>query len=252
MPNEGSEPPRASNSLVARPQERGRATQSPAAILLSNFMTAMGASGDGAEQAYQTALRQLRERADSVMVEIARKDSACAGRDYPTRWAFVHAAAELKSPAALAFLTNLVLSPIPPEESADTHSFSTVAEETILRTTAAEGVGALAQANNRAALAALFEFLKQPSISIRRAAVQSILRTSRGRTMRRRIAAILPQDQQFLLDLKPMSVGKVPQIKRPERHLTEAARRRRTEAPPSLAEGELGPERQGPESPSDS
>lgn len=251
MPNEGSEPPSASDSLVARPQERGRATQSPAAILLSNFMTAMGASGDGAEQVYQTALRQLREQADSVVVEIARKDSACAGRDYPTRWALVHAAAELKSPAALAFLTNLVLTPIPPEESPDPH-FSTVAEETILRTTAVEGVGALAQANNREALAALFEFLKQPSISIRRAAVRSILRMSRGRTMRRRIAAILPQDQQFLLDLKPMSVGQVPQIKRPERHLTEAARRRRTEAPPSLAEGEPGPERQGSESPLDS
>jgi hypothetical protein len=57
----------------------------------------------------------------------------------------LRAAAELQHPAALPFLFNLVLTPIPPEESPDPHSFSTVAEETILRTTAVEGIGHLAK-----------------------------------------------------------------------------------------------------------
>jgi hypothetical protein len=129
----------------------------------------------------------------------------------------------LRHPAALPFLRNLILTPIPPEESPDPHSFSTVGEETILRTTAVEGIGYLAR-GRADATEMLFEALRQPSLSIRRAAVQSLLATVRGRRLRARIARALPEEHQFLLDLKAVSVRDVPQIRNPERHLSEAGR----------------------------
>jgi hypothetical protein len=51
--------------------------------------------------------------------------------------------------------------PIPPERSKNPHSFSTVAEETILRTTAIEGIKYLAADGSEAAIESLFDFLGQ-------------------------------------------------------------------------------------------
>jgi len=194
----------------------------------------MNSADDDAEDRYQAALGRLREQAATAVVELAGMERDCAGRDYPTRWALVHVAASLRHPAALPFLRNLVLTPIPAEQSPDSHSFSSVAEETILRTTAVDGVGALAADGNREAQEALVEFVAQPSLSIRRAAVQSIMATPRGRSRGRQIAALLPEDQRFLLDLKPADVHDVPQVARPERHLSDTGRRAQTVPPPNL------------------
>jgi HEAT repeat protein len=193
----------------------------------------MSATGDDADDQYRRALADLRKHADLVVVEIARSHGECNARDYPTRWAHVYAASELRHPATLPFLRNLVSTPIPPEESPDPHSLSTVGEETILRTTAVEGIGFLAR-DRADATDALFEVLRQPSLSLRRAAVQSLLATPRGRKLRARIAKALPEEQQFLLALKAVDVRNVPQIKNPERHLSEAGRRGGIAPAPSL------------------
>jgi len=199
----------------------------------------MSRGGDDAEDEYQRALEDLRAQPEAVVVEIARGSSDCEESDYPARWALVHLAAELRHPAALPFLRNLVETPIPPEQSKDPHSFSTVAEETILRTTAVEGVGVLArERQSREATEALWQFMKQPSLSIRRAAVQSLYMASgTSKRVRDRIAALLPDDQRFLLDLKPVDVTEVPQIGRPQRHLSPTGREGRT-APPPTFQGE--------------
>ena len=86
---------------------------------------------------------------------------------------------------------------------------STVGEETILRTTAVDGVGELArERQNRDAVEALWEFLKQPSLSVRRAAMPESLYGSVGnnKRVRDRIGSLLPDEQRFLLDLKPVEV----------------------------------------------
>jgi len=233
MANESNSAPSASDALHRPERGRPRPPDSPARTLLGNFFAAMSGDGDDADDQYRRALTDLRKHVDLVVVEIARSHSYCNARDYPTRWAHVHAASELRHPAALPFLRNLILTPIPPEESPDPHSFSTVGEETILRTTAVEGIGHLA--HNRAdAIEALFEALRQPSLSIRRAAVQSLLASPRGRKLRARISKSLPEEQQFLLDLKRIDVRDVPQIKNPERHLSEAGRRGGIAPAPSL------------------
>jgi hypothetical protein len=228
--------PTSSDRLSVRRREHVLGSKSPAGIALANAIAAMNQVGDGAEDEYQRTLEELRRQADAVAVEIARASSECKVQDYPDRWALVHIAAELRHRAALPYLRNIVETPIPPERSKDPHSFSTVAEETILRTTAVEGVGELArEQQNRDAAEALWEFLKQPSLSIRRAAVQSLYRSAgSSKRTRDRIAALLPEEQRFLLDLKPVDVSDVPQIARPQRHLSEAGREGRTEAPPAF------------------
>lgn len=233
MANENNGPPSASDALHKPERRPWRPSASPAGVLLRNFFIAMNAVGDDAEEQYRRALADLRKHADQVVVEIARSQSVCETRDYPMRWAHIHAAAELRHPAALPFLLNLILTPIPPEQSLDPHSFSSVAEETILRTTAVEGIGYLAKSRAEA-VEALFEALRQPSVSVRRAAVHSLLASSRGGKLRARIAKALPENQQFLLNLKAADVRDVPQVTRPQRYLSDAGKRASVGAAPSL------------------
>jgi hypothetical protein len=229
-----AQPPTSSDRLSVRSRERVLGSKSPAGVALANALVAMNRAGVDAEAEYQRALEELRREAPAVAVEIAHASGRCKRDDYPARWALVHVAAELRHPAALPFLRSLVETPIPAERSKDPHSFSSVAEETILRTTAVEGVGGLArEREDRAAVEALWEFLKQPSLSIRRAAIQSIYAAAgSSKRVRDRIAALLPEEQRFLLDLKPVEVTDVPQVARPQRHLSEAGREGRTEPPP--------------------
>jgi hypothetical protein len=201
---------------------------------LRNFVTVMNSQGDDAEQSYARALESLRGHAKDAVPEIARVESTLREDDYPSRFALIFAASELRHPAALPWLRSVALSRIPAERSSDTHSFSTVAEETILRTTAVEGIGRLASDNNPEATEALFECLRRPSLSIRRAAVQELLQVPEARNQRDRIAAALPEDQRFLLDLRRLDVREVPQIRSPQQFLAPGAEAGgRTTPPPS-------------------
>ena len=106
-----------------------------------------------------------------------------------------------------------------------------------------DGVGELArEKQNRDAVEALWEFLKQPSLSIRRAAIQSLYGAAgNNKRVRDRIGSLLPDEQRFLLDLKPVEVTDVPQISRPQRHLSAAGREERPEPPPAFR-GDVEPD----------
>jgi len=164
-----------------------RISTSLAGVSLLNFLSVMYSTGDNAEEEYGRALKELSERADEVLVEIAQASSECDLRDYPLRLTLVQAAVALRNPAAIPFLANLVKTPIPAEEAPDPHSFSVVAEETILRTTAVEGIAEHAKNGDERAVAYLMEFLYIPSFSIRRAAAQGLLATKNGEEYREKI-----------------------------------------------------------------
>lgn len=208
------------------------------APLLRSFFAAMNRIGDNAQQLYEEALAALRSRPENTIAEIMRAERMTDEEDYSTRWALVHVASELRNPVALPYLKNLVQTRIPRERSRNPHSFSTVTEETILRTTAVEGVEHLAVAGNNDALEALFEFLQQPSLSIRRASVQAILATREGQSLQSRMAALLPQDQQFLLNIRRVDVREVPQINDPQKYLA-TTRRKKTNPPPAPGRGSV-------------
>ena len=206
---------------------------SPTGQLLMNFMAAINAAGEDAEDVYKGALEALRGKADEAIIEIARLENCCHQGDYPTRWGLIHAAAELRHHAALPFFRSVVLTPIPPERSPDPHS-STVAEETILRTTAVDGVADLARRGDKAAVEALFDFMAVPSISIKRAAVQGLLKVEQGESLRGRIEERLCPEDRFLLDIRPLDVRKAQQISDPEAQLSDAGRSASKPATPDL------------------
>jgi hypothetical protein len=215
----------------------------PATTALNNFLDAAYAVGADADERFKAARLRLRRGADDAVIAIAKALVGCRRRDYPLRWALIYAATQLDHPATVPLLRDVVLTPIPPEESADPHSFSTVGQETVLRTTAVDGLGRLAVAGNAKALDALFAFLAIPSLSIRRASILAILR--KDRRLRGRVSEHLPVDQRYLLDVTPRRVTDVPQVD-PRRHLKQPERRLvRKPAPPSDAE-DVGPPRGEP------
>ena len=204
-------------------REREAARLSPMGTMVRDLLARMNAGGDDAEEEYQQALKGLRERPLDAVIELARQECSCRAEDYATRWAVVHAAAALEHRAALSLLKNIILTPIPPERNEDPHA-STVAEETIIRTTAVDGIAALARRGEEGAVEALQEFVDLPSFSIRRAAIQGLLASPRGDDLRNRLRECLPKDQAFLLDLKRVDVRDAPQVDDPQRHLSDAGR----------------------------
>ncbi|WP_330286785.1 hypothetical protein [Streptomyces sp. NBC_00576] len=184
---------------------------------------AMTAADEGAQARYDEMLGRLRERPEDAVAEIARAEGRVGSRDFAGRWALIHTASALRHDAALPYLRSVVATPIPPEESADAHSFSTVTEETILRTTAVEGIEHLAVEGSGQAVEALFLALEQPSLSMRRAAVQALLATPGGERHRSRLMELLPEGQRFLLDVRRVDVRDVPQVRDPRAHLAEGA-----------------------------
>lgn len=217
---------------------------SPTGQLLMNVLAAINAAGEDAEESYKRALDALRQKANEAIIEIARLENCCHAGDYPTRWGLIHAAAELRHPAALPFFRSVVLTPIPPERSPDPHS-STVAEETILRTTAVDGTAELARSGDRAAVDALFDFLSLPSFSIKRAAVQGLLGVQQGESLRGRIEERLCPEDRFLLDIRPLDVRRATQIDDPEANLSESGRKADKPATPDLPDRASAGAREG-------
>jgi hypothetical protein len=201
---------------------------------ISNYLRAVVQVGDDAQENYRRALANLRRHPETATTELAATYGRVHARNYPLRWALVFAAGELRHPSALAFLNYIVETPIPPEPMEPSHGFSIVGEETILRTTAIEAIGHLASKGNEKAVNALLHALKQPSISMRRAAVQALRGTKQFEKLHDRIRAELPPDQHFLLTLSTPKVDRVPQVSDPRRFLSEQARSMETEPAPGL------------------
>lgn len=201
-------------------------TKSKAGIRLENALKAINGFGDDAEKHFQEALKELREIPEEVVLELAQAfDDKCQPDVYPIKWGLVYLATELQSKAAYPFLKRLIFTPIPDERSANPDSFSTVAEETILRTTAVEGMFSFLKNSkdkkyHKEAEELLLECLTLPSISIARAAFQTL---EKGRQiddqLREKIKELLPRERHYLLKIKPKKVEEVEQIKDPERNL---------------------------------
>jgi hypothetical protein len=228
--------PATGDELSGKRPTRVRISASPAGVRLRNFLNVVYSLGDNAEEDYQRALRELSEYAEEVLAEIARASADCHEQDYPLRLALVQTAVSLRHPAALPYLANLVKTPIPEEQSGDPHSYSTVAEETIIRTTAVDGIAEHAKNDDERAVALLMEFLRIPSFSIRRAAVYGLLATKNAEEYREKIKCSLPEDQQFILDLRKTAVRDIPQVKDPTRHLKHRMQEGKIPAPPRLTE----------------
>ena len=210
---------RATDDRLAAPSRRVRTPASRIGVAIDNLLEAMYGAGDDAEASYAGVLEELRAHADEAVIVLAQQEASCDARTYPRRWALIHAATQLQHDAALPFLRQVVLNPIPPERSDRPHSYSTVKEETVLRTTAVEGVGALARTvtrTRRRRCSSSSRSIRSPSA----ASVQSLLAVDEG--LRERAPPTrLRRDLHYLLDIRPARVTDVPQVEDPTRHLRE-------------------------------
>jgi hypothetical protein len=238
--SEQARPP-VDDRLGAR-QDRPRAL-SRVSELVEQAVAAFFGEGAEAEATASTVLEQLRERAEEAVVAIAKLEAGCRRRMYPRRWALTYLAARLEHDAALPFLRQAVLTPIPPAESPAPHSHSTVKEETVLRTAAVEGIAALAARGNDRARDSLLEFLSIESISIRRVSATSLLAMDEG--MRDEVMERLPRQFHHLLDIRPIAVADAPQVRDPRVHLRDPERPEK-EGAPDLGRGESGTDQPPP------
>lgn len=129
---------------------------------------------------------------------------------YLDRWSLVQLLVELKDPSALPTLDEILSSQIPSEESKDPHSFSTVREEIIIRTTAVEALISLAVDRNAQALELLLKHVKHENISVKRASIQGYLACG-GAEARDTLLRILPKKDHFILNIQRKDVREVPQ-----------------------------------------
>lgn len=221
------------------------------ARLLDAYLEAAFTAESIDDERYVRALAGVRDRADEVVTVISEAFDAIASADtidYPLRWALVDAAAAMRVPAALPLLARVIETPMPlyepqpdhaEDEAAPEHATGTalLAPETVLRTTAVDGVGLLALDGSQEAIDLLRTTLQIESLSIRRAAVQALLAVDGSGEMRDRLRSLLPDEQQFLVDLQLVTPADVPGIADPEQDLATEGPQPENGPPPFLDSG---------------
>jgi hypothetical protein len=189
------------------------------AARLQEVLAAMYGIGEDAKDHYDKAVENLKRDPQGMMVAIIAAYGRCPAGDYPQRHALVCAASAMGDASALPFLASVALSEIPAEASTDPHSFSTVAEETIVRMSAVDGIAHHASRAEKHAVEILLRCVESRSFSIRRAAVTGLMATDQGKKLRPKMEALIPKDQHFVFDLKKVRVNEAIQVKDPRRHL---------------------------------
>ena len=188
---------------------------------LRDVLAAMYGAGPDAQGQHDKAVEDLRRDRREMMVAIIAAYGRCPAGDYPARQALVYVASVMRDVGALPFLASVALMEVPQEASSDPDSFSTVAEETIIRMSALDGISYHASHGDKEATEILLRCVESRAFSVRRAAVTGLLATEQGKKLRPRLEALLPKVQHFVFDLKQTHVKEAIQVKDPRRHLVE-------------------------------
>lgn len=170
----------------------------------------MGGVGNDAEANYQAALDTLRKQSSEVVRIVAAEYKDLPEDQYLDRWSLIQLLAELKAPSSLPILDDILSSQLPPEQSKNPHSFSTVGEEIVIRTTAVEAVTRIAADKNKKALEVMLKHAQHKNFSVKRASIQGYLAYG-GKDARKVLVKVLPKKDQSILDIRRMDVREVPQ-----------------------------------------
>lgn len=237
------ETPRAGDHLQSKRQGQDVGGGLAGSARLRAALADMYAVGDDANYRHDQAVESLRRDPEEAMVAIVAAYGRCPAGDYAQRQALVRAASVLGHSESLPFLTSVALAEIPLEQAADPHSFSTVAEETIIRMTAVDGIVQRAQNGDERAAEILMRCVESPSFSVRRAAVSGLMSMPYGDERRSDIEARVPSDQHFIFELKRIPVSEAIQVEDPTRHLAERSREPSEPKPAIPVEGGTGGQR---------
>lgn len=181
--------------------------------LIVDAVNCMGAVGDDAEKQYRKRLKLLRKRADEVLAAVGGEEGivAAPADAYLDRWSLVQLVNDLRTPGSLGLLKAVLHDEIPEERSNDPHSFTTVGEEVMIRTTAIDGLERLARKGSEDATEILLDVLNHDVFSIRRAATQALVATEDSRTIERVKEVLAERGEEELLRIGRTPVQKVPQ-----------------------------------------
>jgi hypothetical protein len=172
----------------------------------------MGAVGDNAEENYQISLKALQPDSKTVVQAIGEELKVVPTSRYLDRWSLIQLLAELRDPASLPLLDNILSKQMPAEIFKDPHSRSSLRQETINLTTAVEAITRIASEGNTNALESLLKHAAHESLSVRRACVQGYSAHG-GKDARKSLLEALPQRDHYLLDIRKTDIEKVPQIR---------------------------------------
>jgi len=175
-----------------------------------NAINLMGGTGERAEACYQRALDGLARRSKEVNGALQDEYDRLPARHYLDRWSLVQLSAELKSEEAIAFHDRILSTAIPPENSEDPHSHSSVGEEVMIRTTAIEALSRIASDGSIRALELLLRHATHEIFSVKRAAIQAYL-THSGPDGRDKLLKVIPERDHHILDIRRTDVRQIPQ-----------------------------------------
>jgi hypothetical protein len=170
----------------------------------------MGGVGEDAERNYQACLGHLFRNAREVVAIVAQELKDQPAANYLDRWSLVYLLAELKQPASLGALDDILSSALPEEQLKDPHEFTTLGQEVMIRTTAAEALTRLAAEGAKEAQDALLKHARHDNFSIKRACIQGYLQVA-GEDGRATLQKHLPQRDHHILDIKAIDVRQAPQ-----------------------------------------
>jgi HEAT repeat protein len=179
--------------------------------LIVEAASRMGGVGRNADSMYKESIERLRPRAEAVVAAVASEYRDLEEDQYLERWSMVHLLTDLEHPAALPVLDAILADPIPPERSQDPHSFSTVGEEVMIRTSAIEALARLSTEGDRDVQELLLRSARHDVFSIRRAAVQALVATGDEELIQRLRKILQEAGEERLLEIRRVDVRDVPQ-----------------------------------------
>ena len=196
---------------VAHPfRFREFANESEVTALIVEAVNRISGAGESAEEDYRGCIDKLSRKTKLVSSIIQAEYFDLPDDAYLDRWALIMLAVELQNGRILNFFKKVLSSEIPGERSKDPHSFTTVGEEVMIRTTVIEGLERLAADGNEGAVELLFRNIGHESFSIRRAATQALLAVG-GDEMRRKLEDELPKRHHDLLKIRRTAVQEAEQ-----------------------------------------
>lgn len=196
--------------IMASPFQFERSVDAELAGRIAEAINRMGGAGEHAEACYQQALDALGRRAKEVVKALAEELDRLDESSFLDRWALVQLMAELKHESSLEPLDRLLASRLPEERSKDPHSFTTVGEEVMIRTTAVEAATRLAADGSERACELLLRHTACENFSVKRAAIQGYLAHG-GEKARDVLLKQLPERDHFILGIQRVDVRQVPQ-----------------------------------------
>jgi hypothetical protein len=178
-----------------------------------DFVTAFYSAPNEEDPRFTRALTNLRTGAAGSAQQIAQSydklDQAYLGQ----RRSLLYAARYLGDEAALPFLIRVAMQE---RQGESAHEGGRLAEESMLRSIAVEGIEQIAMHGSREAFDALLPFVRSTDRLVQATAVVALKYLN---CPIERLRSLVSEDRSYLLEIARIDIRDVPQIKDPRRHL---------------------------------